>query len=91
MNDPYGVVYETANLGLAEYLMGAPDAAAALFAESFDLASQVRMKASIAYALIGLAMAGSDGTRAGPPGCMERPIGPGRPGRDRRFRGGRAA
>jgi predicted ATPase/class 3 adenylate cyclase len=59
LNDHYGVVYETFNLGLAEYLSGSPSAAEGLFAESLDLARRVRMKASTAYALIGLAMAGS--------------------------------
>ncbi len=59
LNDRYGVVYETFNLGLAEYLSGAPSAAEGLFAESLDLARRARMEASSAYALIGLAMAGS--------------------------------
>jgi len=59
LNDTYGVVYETFNLGLAEYLTGGPDTAAALFAESFDLARRAQMKAGTAYALIGLALAGS--------------------------------
>jgi predicted ATPase/class 3 adenylate cyclase len=60
LNDHYGVVYETFNLGLAEYLRGSRSAAEALFAESLDLATRARMKASTAYALIGLAMAGSE-------------------------------
>ncbi len=59
LNDRDGIVYETFNLGLAEYLTGSPDAAEPYFAESLDLARRVRMKASTAYALIGLAMAGS--------------------------------
>ena len=59
LDDSYGVVYETFNLGLAEYLNGSPGAAAALFAESFDQARRVRMNAGTAYALMGLAMAGS--------------------------------
>jgi predicted ATPase/class 3 adenylate cyclase len=59
LNDRYGVVYETFNLGLAEYLSGSPSAAEGLFAESLDLARRARMEASSAYALIGLAMAGS--------------------------------
>ena len=59
LNDRDGIVYETFNLGLAEYLTGSPDAAEAYFAESLDLARRVRMKASTAYALIGLAMADS--------------------------------
>jgi len=54
------VVYETFNLGLAEYLRGSRSAAEALFAESLDLATRARMKASTGYALIGLAMAGSE-------------------------------
>ena len=58
LNDHYGVVYETFNLGLAAYLSGSPSAAGDFFAESLDLARRVRMKASTAYALIGLAMAG---------------------------------
>jgi len=62
LNDHYGVVYETFNLGLAEYLSGSPSVAEGLFAESLDLARRVRMKASTAYALIGLAMAGSGKT-----------------------------
>ena len=66
LNDRDGVVYETFNLGLAEYLRGSPGVAEAYFAESLDLARRVQMKASIAYALIGLAMAGSgaDGGRS---------------------------
>jgi len=59
LDDSYGVVYVTFNLGLAEYLNDSPGAAAALFAESFDLARSVQMRAGTAYALIGLAMAGS--------------------------------
>ena len=63
LSDHYGVVYETFNLGLAEYLSASPRAAEVLFAESLDLARRVRMKASTAYALLGLAMAGSGGRR----------------------------
>ena len=88
LNDTYGVVYETFNLGLAEYLGGAPGAAEALFAESFDLARRVQMKAGTGYALIGLAMAGSDTDPARSArlhGAAD--AGPGRPGRDRRFPG----
>jgi hypothetical protein len=59
LDDSYGVVYVTFNLGLAECLNDSPGAAAALFAESFDLARSVQMRAGTAYALIGLAMAGS--------------------------------
>jgi hypothetical protein len=59
LNDHYGVVYETFNLGLASYLSGSLDAAADLFVESLHLAKRMQMKQSIAYALIGVAMAGS--------------------------------
>src|SRR5262249_50780305 len=58
LSDHYGVVYETFNLGLADYLGGSADAAAELFAESLRLATRMQMKQSIAYALIGLAMTG---------------------------------
>ncbi len=64
LNDHYGIVGETFNLGLAEYLGGSPDAAQALFAESLDLSRRMGMKANMAYALIGLAMA--DHGRADP-------------------------
>jgi len=60
LDDHYGVVYETFNLGLAEYLGGSLSAAQEYFAESLDLARRVRMTASAAYALIGLAMAGGE-------------------------------
>ena len=60
LNDRYGVVYETFNLGLAEYLGGSPLRAEGLFAESLGLAWHIGMKASVAYGLIGFAMA-SDG------------------------------
>ena len=63
LNDHYGVIYETFNLGLAEYLSGSTSLAESLFAESLDLARRMRVKASTAYALIGLAMAG--GTEMG--------------------------
>ena len=59
LNDHYGVVYQTLNLGLAEYLSGSMTASEDLFTESLNLAVRVRMRASIAYALIGLAMTGS--------------------------------
>jgi len=58
LNDRYGMATGTFNLGLAEYLGGSPDAAGPLFAESFDLASSVGMRPYVAYALIGLALAG---------------------------------
>ncbi len=58
LNDHYGVVYQSLNLGLAEYVSGALPAAEDLFTESLHLAVRMRMRASIAYALIGLAMTG---------------------------------
>jgi non-specific serine/threonine protein kinase len=58
LNDRYGVVYETFNLGLAEYLADSPDAAEGLFSETLSLASRAQMRATAAYALIGLAMTG---------------------------------
>jgi tetratricopeptide (TPR) repeat protein len=58
LNYDYGVVNQTFNLGLAEYLAGSPDTAERMFAETFDLAGRVRLRALTAYALIGLAMAG---------------------------------
>ena len=58
LNERYGIVGDTFNLGLAEYLGGSPDAAEALFAEALDLARRMGMKANVAYALIGLALAG---------------------------------
>ena len=60
-----GIVYQTFNLGLAEYLGGSPGAAEALFAESLDLARRMGMKAHTAYALIGLALAGRGGADPG--------------------------
>ena len=60
LDDRPGIVHETFNLGLAEYLAGSREEAEGLFAESFDLARRARMKASAAYALIGLAMAGGE-------------------------------
>ena len=53
LNARADIVYETFNLGLVEYLDGSPGAAEALFAESFDLARRVGMKAHMAYALLG--------------------------------------
>ncbi len=58
LNERFGIVSSGFNLGLAEYLAGSRDAAEALFAESLDLASRTGMKANMAYALLGLAMAG---------------------------------
>ncbi len=65
LKDHYGVVYETFNLGLAEYLGGSVRAAESLFAESLELARRVQIKASIGYALIGLAMTGRGDTGPG--------------------------
>ena len=92
LHDHYGVVYETFNLGLAEYLSGSPGTAGDFFAESLGLASRVRMKASTAYALIGLALAGSRG-RAGPvrPAARRSRLRTGGSGRDRRAAGRRVA
>lgn len=56
LNDRYGVVYHTFNLGLAEYLGGFLGEAETLFAESFELACRFGMRANMGYALIGLAM-----------------------------------
>ncbi len=41
LNARHSAVYETFNLGLAEYLGGSPGAAEALFAESLDLARRI--------------------------------------------------
>jgi predicted ATPase/class 3 adenylate cyclase len=57
LHDRDSIACQTYNLGLAEYLGGSPGAAVALFAESFDLARHSGMKAAMAYALIGLALA----------------------------------
>jgi tetratricopeptide (TPR) repeat protein len=77
LNEHYGIVGETFNLGLAEYLGGSPDAAERLFAESLDLSRRMGMKANVAYALIGLALAATAGaTQAGLPGCPARPTRP---------------
>ena len=59
LNNRDGILYGTFNLGLAEYLGGAPDAAKALFAESLDLARRMGTKRQIAYALLGLAVVGT--------------------------------
>jgi ATP/maltotriose-dependent transcriptional regulator MalT len=61
----YAAVTGTFNLGLAEYLDGSPGAAEALFTESLDLARRMGMKANIAYALLGLALAGRGGADPG--------------------------
>ena len=61
----HSAVYETFNLGLAEYLGGSPGDAEALFAESLDLARRIGMKSHMAYALIGLALAGHGGADPG--------------------------
>jgi len=58
LNNHHGALYGTFNLGLTEYLGGSLSAAAAMFAESLDVARRMGMRANIAYALIGLAMAG---------------------------------
>jgi hypothetical protein len=55
-NDRYGVAYLTYYFGLAEYLGGSMGEAEAYFAESFGVARRARMRASTAYALLGLAM-----------------------------------
>ena len=65
LNEHYGIVGETFNLGLTEYLSGSPGTAEALFAESPDLAQRAGMKANMAYAPIGLAMAGHGGAGSG--------------------------
>ena len=65
LNDRYSIVHTTFHLGLASYLGGAPDAAGALFAESLDLARRTGMRAMMAYALIGLALAGPAGADPG--------------------------
>ena len=67
LNDHHGAVYQTFNLGLAEYLSGSPGAAEPLFAESLDLARHMGMRAHLAYALIGLAMAAGVGADLGRP------------------------
>jgi predicted ATPase/DNA-binding CsgD family transcriptional regulator len=65
LNARNSAVIATFNLGLAEYLAGSPAAAEALFAESLDLARRMGMKRHTAYALIGLALVGHDGTDQG--------------------------
>jgi predicted ATPase/class 3 adenylate cyclase/DNA-binding CsgD family transcriptional regulator len=64
LNEQFGILGSGFNLGLAECLSGSRDAAEALFAETLSLASRAGMKANMAYALIGLAMAGRGGTNA---------------------------
>jgi predicted ATPase/DNA-binding CsgD family transcriptional regulator len=61
----HSAVYLTFNLGLTEYLAGSRDAAEALFSDSLDLARRMGMKSHMAYALIGLAMAGHGGADPG--------------------------
>jgi len=56
LNDTYGVIYETFNLGLAAYLEGDDDEAHALFAESLSRSRRSAVKASLAYALVGMAL-----------------------------------
>ena len=79
LNDHYRVVYQTFNLGLAEYLSGSLSAAEDLFAESFDLARHMGMEASTAYALIGMAILAL--TRPGWPGPPGSTVQPTRPWR----------
>ena len=82
LNARNSTVIGTFNLGLAEYLAGSPVAAEALFAESLDLARRMGMKRHIAYALIGLALAGhgrADPALVRPAARRGRP-GPGGPG-----------
>ncbi len=61
----HSAVYLTFNLGLVEYLAGSQGAAEALFSDSLDLARRMGMKSHMAYALIGLALAGNGGTDSG--------------------------
>ena len=65
LDAPSSAVIGTFNLGLAEYLGGSPGAAETLFAESLDLARRMAMKRHIAYALLGLALAGRGGADPG--------------------------
>ena len=59
------IVWQTLSLGMIEYLGGSLGAAQALFAESLDLARRMAMKPPMAYALLGLALAGHGGTDPG--------------------------
>jgi hypothetical protein len=68
LSNHYGVVYETLNLGLAEYLSGSLASAEDLFTESLNLATRVGTRAGIGYALIGLAMTGLAMADGGPEG-----------------------
>ena len=61
-----GIAVVTFNLGLVKYLDGSPGAAEALFAESLDLARRMGLKRHVAYALLGLALAGRGGGGADP-------------------------
>jgi predicted ATPase/DNA-binding CsgD family transcriptional regulator len=65
LHDHHGIVGATFNLGLAECLAGSAGVAEALFAETLDLARRTGMMAMMAYALLGLAMAGHGGTDPG--------------------------
>jgi non-specific serine/threonine protein kinase len=65
LKDRCAAVYQTFNLGLAEYLGDSPAAAEELFAESLDLAMRAGMQANMACALIGLAMVGHGGADHG--------------------------
>jgi predicted ATPase/class 3 adenylate cyclase len=56
LDDPYGVIYETFNLGIAAYLGEDDDEAEALFTESLSTSRRSVVKASIAYALVGLGL-----------------------------------
>jgi predicted ATPase/DNA-binding CsgD family transcriptional regulator len=57
-----GIVLTTFSLGLAEHLSESPGPAEALFAESLDVARRTGMKVRMAYALLGLALAGQGGS-----------------------------
>ena len=78
LNDGYGITQGTFNLALCEYVAGSLAAAESLFARSLDLATRARDTASTAYALIGLAMAGSgradDGRSARLHGAADRAL-----------------
>jgi hypothetical protein len=59
LNDQYGILAGLHNLGLAEYLGGEQGAAQALFTETLHVASRTGIKLNMAYALVGLALAGN--------------------------------
>ena len=92
LNDHYTVVTQTFNLGLTEYLGGSRSAAESLFMEMFNLARRARMGAHTGYALLGLALAGSDGA-GGPlrPAARRGRPGSGGGRRDHRAHGGPVA